>query len=179
MLFILKKEVMKKIISGFIMLLFIGVQAQEINQVIFDPDANREILFGWVDREGTISQDFLENEQQKYDAYVADMESIAYLKNAFAEDKSLNILVVFATWCGDSKAHVPDFYKVADLAQLANIKYLAVNRKKNAGDIDMSKMDIQLVPTFIVYKGDTEIGRIIESPWYSLENDLVSILKKQ
>lgn len=170
---------MKRIISGLFMLLFVGVQAQEINQVIFDADVSREILIGWVDREGTISQNFLEDEQLKYDAYTADMESIAYLKNTFAADENLNILVVFATWCGDSKAHVPDFYKVADLAGIANIKYLAVNRKKNAGAIDMSAMDIQRVPTFIVYKGDAEIGRIIESPMFSLENDLVSILKKQ
>lgn len=170
---------MKRIISGLFMLLFVGVQAQEINQVIFDANVSREILIGWVDREGTISQDFLEDERLKYDAYTADMESIAYLKQAFAADESLNILVVFATWCGDSKAHIPDFYKVADLAEIANIKYLAVNREKNAGAIDMSAMDIQRVPTFIVYKGDAEIGRIIESPMFSLENDLVSILKKQ
>ncbi len=170
---------MKRIISGLFMLLFIGAQAQEMNQVIFDSDVNREILMGWVDREGTISQDFLEDEQLKYDAYTADTESIAYLKNAFAADESLNILVVFATWCGDSKAHVPDFYKVADLAGISNVKYLAVNRKKKAGTIDMINMDIQRVPTFIVYKGDEETGRIIESPMYSLEKDLVSILKKQ
>ena len=170
---------MKTIVSGLFMLLFIGAQAQEMNQVIFDSDVNREILMGWVDREGTISQDFLEDEQLKYDAYVADTESIAFLKNAFEADESLNILVVFATWCGDSKAHVPDFYKVADLAGISNVKYLAVNRKKNAGAIDMSAMDIQRVPTFIVYKGDEEIGRIIESPIYSIEKDLVTILKKQ
>jgi len=170
---------MKTIVSGLFMLLFIGAQAQEMNQVIFDSDVNRDILFGWVNREGTISQDFLEDEQLKYDAYVADTESIAFLKNAFEADESLNILVVFATWCGDSKAHVPDFYKVADLAGISNVKYLAVNRKKNAGAIDMSAMDIQRVPTFIVYKGDEEIGRIIESPIYSIEKDLVTILKKQ
>lgn len=168
---------MKRIISGLLMLLFIGVQAQEINQVIFDADVNREILLGWVDREGTISQDFLEDEQLKYDAYAANMESIAYLKQAFAANEGLNILVVFATWCGDSKAHIPDFYKMADLAGIANVKYLAVNRKKNAGEIDMSAMDIQRVPTFIVYLGDLEVGRIIESPMHSLESDLVSILE--
>jgi len=169
---------MKKIISGFFLLLMFSAQAQELNKVIVDPDLNREILIGWVDRVGTASQDFLEDEQLKYDAYPADAESVAFLKNAFLEDESLSILVVFATWCGDSKAYVPDFFKVADIAQVANVKYLAVNRKKKAGDIDLSAMDIQLVPTFIVYKGDVEIGRIIESPSYSLENDLVSILKK-
>ena len=168
---------MKRLVLGFFLLLFFGLQAQELNKVIIDPDLNREILIGWVDRDGISSKDFLGDEQQKYEAYHADEESVAYLKNTFSSDESLKILVVFATWCGDSKAHVPDFFKVADLADISNVKYLAVNRKKKAGVIDMSSMDIQLVPTFIVYKGGVEIGRIIESPMYSLENDLVSILE--
>ncbi len=169
---------MKRIAAVFLFLLFMGAQAQELNKVIVDADLNREILIGWVDRDGTASKDFLEDEQLKYEAYSADIESIKFLKSVFKADKNLNVLVVFGTWCGDSKAHVPDFFKVADLADINNVKYLAVNRKKKAGDIDMSAMDIQFVPTFIVYKGDIEIGRIIESPEYSLENDLVSIIKK-
>ena len=170
---------MKQVVLGFLLVLFMGVQAQDLNKVIVDPDLNREILCGWIDRSGISSNDYLEDEQLKYDAYSADNESIEFLKSAFSADESLSILVVFGTWCGDSKANVPDFFKVADLAQISNVKYLAVNRKKSAGEIDMSAMDIQLVPTFIVYRGDIEIGRIIENPIYTLENDLVSILKKQ
>jgi len=170
---------MKKLIAGMFILLFFGAQAQEINRVVFDKDVNHDILIGWVNREGTSSQDFLVHEKQKQDSYSADEASVKYLQMTFSADKSLNVLVVFGTWCGDSRAYVPEFYKIADLAQLKNVKYLAVNRKKNAGDIDMSKMDIQRVPTFIVYKGEKEIGRIIESPNYNIENDLVEILKKQ
>jgi thiol-disulfide isomerase/thioredoxin len=169
---------MKKLLAGLFLLFFFGAQAQEMNRVVFDKDVNRDILIGWVDREGTSSQDFLVHEKTKYDSYSPDESSIKSLQKAFADDDSLNILVVFATWCGDSRAYVPEFYKIADQAHLKNVKYLAVNRKKTAGDIDMSKMDIQRVPTFIVYQGENEIGRIIESPNYSLENDLVEILKK-
>lgn len=169
---------MKKLVLGFFSVLFFGANAQELNKVIIDPDLNREILIGWVDRAGIASKDFLENGQEKYDAYTSDNESIKYLKDAFSADKKLHVLVVFGTWCGDSKANVPDFFKVADQANITKVKYLAVNRKKKAGDIDMSKLDIQFVPTFIVYKGDVEIGRIIESPSYTLEHDLVEMLKK-
>ncbi|MDA3907151.1 MAG: thioredoxin family protein [Bacteroidales bacterium] len=169
---------MKKFVLGFFLMLLLGGCKQQLNKVIIDPDLNREILIGWVNREGIASKDFLEDEQLKYKAYQADPELITILKTTFESDESLNILVVFATWCGDSKYQVPDFFKIADLAQIKEVKYLAVDRKKNAEDIDMSKMDIQLVPTFIVYQGDIELGRIIESPSYTLENDLVSILKK-
>jgi len=160
------------------MVAFFNSHAQEACKMIIDPDLNREILFGWVDRSDIASKDYLEDEKLKYDAYPADNESVNLIKKAFLADKNLHILVVFATWCGDSKMHVPDFFKIADLAQIEKVKYLAVNRKKNAGDIDMSKMDIQRVPTFIIYRGDMEIGRIIESPEYTIENDLVKIISE-
>ncbi len=173
-----KSKIMKQLVLGFLLLLFTSIQAQELNKAIIDPDLNREILEGWVNRAGISSKDYLSQEQLKIDAYQANAEAISYLKEAFSADKSLHVLVVFGTWCGDSKANVPDFFKVAELAQITNVKYLAVNRRKNANGVDMSKMNIELVPTFIVYRGDTEIGRIIENPNYTLEDDLVSIVKK-
>jgi thiol-disulfide isomerase/thioredoxin len=170
---------MKKIVLGLFLFLSIGIYAQELNKVIIDPDLNREILIGWVNREGISSKDYLVNEQLKYEAYEANPEALKFITKAFSKEKSLRILVVFATWCGDSKMHVPEFFKVADLAKIKNVKYLAVSRKKTAQDIDMSKMDIQRVPTFIVYKGKTELGRIIESPNENIEKDLVRILQKK
>lgn len=169
---------MKKVLISLFMIMFFGSQAQQPGKAIIDPDLNREILQGWVSRADIASKDYLEDEKLKYEAYTADKESVETIKKAFASDKKLNILLVFATWCGDSKMHVPEFFKVADLAQIKKVKYLAVNRKKNAADIDMSKMDIQRVPTFIVYRGDVEIGRIIESPLYTIEKDLAGILSK-
>jgi len=173
-----KWKIMKQIVLGFFLLFIVSVQAQELNRVIIDPDLNREILVGWVDRAGISSKDYLGNEELKYEAYQVNKEEVAYLKNAFSADKNLRVLVVFGTWCGDSKANVPDFFKVAALAEISNVNYLAVNKKKKAENVDMSKMNIERVPTFIVYRGDIEIGRIIENPDSTLEADLVSILKK-
>lgn len=175
--FIFKNKQMKQIVLSFFLLIVLGVNAQELNKVITDPDIHREILIGWVDRAGVDSQDFLAYGKQKYEAYSPDMGAISELKKDFAKDADLHMLVVFGTWCGDSKAYVPQFFKVADLARLTKVKYLAVNRRKDAGNIDMSKLNIERVPTFIVYKGDKEIGRIIETPTQSIENDLVKILK--
>ncbi|MBN2237453.1 MAG: thioredoxin family protein, partial [Bacteroidales bacterium] len=128
---------------------------------------------------GISSKDYLVNEQQKYEAYSANQAQVDELKTIFKKNKKLNVVVVFATWCGDSKAHVPEFFKVADLAKIKKVKYLAVNRKKNAGTIDMSAMAIQRVPTFIVYNGLDEIGRITESPTETIEADLLAIVKKK
>jgi len=52
----------------------------------------------------------------------------------------------------------------------------AVDRDKKAGDCAIDYLKIELVPTIIFYKQDTEIGRIVESPQTSLEEDMVDII---
>ena len=41
---------------------------------------------------------------------------------------------------------------------------------------NMTSLDIDRVPTFIIYKNNIEAGRIIENPITSLEQDMVNIL---
>jgi len=42
--------------------------------------------------------------------------------------------------------------------------------------MDISALKIERVPTFIVYDGIKELGRIIETPAETLEEDLLMIL---
>jgi hypothetical protein len=58
------------------------------------------------------------------------------------------------------------------------IDIIAVDRKKQASDVDMTPYSIEKVPTFIFYKNGKEVGRIIETPHTTLENDMQLILKK-
>ena len=44
---------------------------------------------------------------------------------------------------------------------------------------EYNKLDIQSVPTFIIFKNNIEAGRIIENPVTSLEQDLVNILTRK
>jgi len=50
---------------------------------------------------------------------------------------------------------------------------VAVNSSKEAGLIDLVNYSIQKVPTFIIYRRGHEVGRIIETPFTTLENDLL------
>jgi hypothetical protein len=43
---------------------------------------------------------------------------------------------------------------------------------------EYDKLDIQRVPTFIIYKNNIEVGRIIENPVTSLEQDMINILTR-
>lgn len=163
----------------FLILVFISVetQAQSLNQIVIDPDLDREILLGPVDESGFANPIFVENWQDSYDIYIPDKVVAKKLKKIFKKNKDISVMVFFASWCGDSKEHLPDFVKLAHKTKLKNVNYFALNRKKTMPDLDEAKYSIDRVPTFIVYNGDKEIGRIIETPEVSLEKDLLKILK--
>ena len=42
----------------------------------------------------------------------------------------------------------------------------------------IASLKIEAIPTFIVYRKDAEIGRIVETPKTTLEADLLEILSK-
>ncbi len=92
-----------------------------------------------------------------------------------------NILIVLATWCHDSQVQVPRFLRVLQDAGYpeSSVKVLAVDLKKKAGDLDISELNIERVPTFIFYDDQKEIGRIIEKPVNTLEMDFYQILRNK
>lgn len=168
-----------KNLALFLILVLISLetQGQNINQVIIDPDLDRKILLGQVDESGLTNPIFVENWQGSYDIYVPDKVVTKKLKKLFKKDKDLSVMVFLASWCGDSKEHLPDFVKLAHKIKLKNVSYFALNRKKIMPEMDEIKFRIERVPTFIVYQGDQEIGRIIETPEVSLEKDLLQIVE--
>jgi len=93
------------------------------------------------------------------------------------------VLVFMGTWCGDSKREVPRLLSVLDYCHFRNedLKMVMVSYRdgayKQSPKHEERGRNIFRVPTIIVYVGNKELGRIIESPKQSLEKDLLSILK--
>ncbi|HEY5470081.1 MAG TPA: thioredoxin family protein [Bacteroidales bacterium] len=94
---------------------------------------------------------------------------------------NLTIKVVMGTWCPDSRREVPRFMRVLNIWQFTSEKLtiLGVDNAKLCPIGDFDKLNIQRVPTFIMYKNNIEVGRIIENPVTSLEQDMVNILTKK
>lgn len=114
--------------------------------------------------------------QQIYDAYVPDAELIQKLKLALP---GLKAAVYFGTWCDDSKNNVPLFLKIMDSLNGPEFKvdFFEVEKKSAAGQVYyVEELLVQKVPTFIIYRGDYEIGRIIENPKDSILQDMLRIV---
>ncbi len=150
---------------------------QQPNTVITDSKLHKDVLVGFCNRNGLKSGLFGEYFKSQYEAY---KPNAALVKKIAEKIDKVKITIIFGSWCGDSKIQVPRFYKILDRAHYNenNIKLIAVDRSMRAMTVDITDLNIERIPTFIIYQGDKELGRIVESPGKSLEKDLYKILKK-
>ncbi len=111
----------------------------------------------------------------EYNDYSPDSTCLGQLARL---PQNYNIVVVLGTWCGDSRDQIPRFFRLTDLLKLDShaMKLIGVDRQKQAVTMDISHLNILRVPTFIFYRNEKEIGRIIETPQVSLEKDMLNIL---
>lgn len=170
---------MKKLLIHFILCfcIVLTLHAQKINKKIIDTKTNKEILIGNCNIKGLKTDSFglVFNNEYKY--YIPDNNTITLLQSKI---KKIRIEIVMGTWCGDSKEQVPRFIKILDILKYKTkkIKILCIDHFFNAENFEKGENNIQKIPTFIIYRKNKEIGRIVESPMNSLEKDLLDILNK-
>ena len=125
----------------------------------------------------------------EYDSYVANLDSLETLQKGL---KNVRLTCVFGTWCSDSKREVPRFWRLLDDIGVpaSALTMYAVGSSRFTEEmkipnevLDWSRdvkawYDVTSVETIIVERGGREIGRIVEAPAKSLEEDLLDILQQ-
>ena len=149
--------------------------AQVVDQRVTDADG-REMLLGRLSRQALASSPFSRWYSPGLAAYVPDEQVLRRLDLTGHE-----ISVFLGTWCGDSQREVPRLLKTLDALDYpaAGLTLIGVNRArqqyKQSPNGEQEGKNIHRVPTVIVYRNGTEVGRIIESPVSSMEQDLLAI----
>ena len=92
--------------------------------------------------------------------------------------------VFMGTWCHDSQREVPKFLRVIDdlraMGTQIPISFFALDRSKQKPAELTAGRSIEKVATFIYYRGDQELGRIVEKTHSSqFEDDLLALIAKQ
>lgn len=140
------------------------------------PAATARMLVGKVSQ-GELFRDYpaFWNNYRGYDPRKEVVEKIA------AVTGSHDVLVFFGTWCKDSVSEVPKILRILDAADNRNLKpaLYGVGRDKKEGIGMSERFGIQRVPTTIVLRDGVELGRIVEHPQTSSEEDLLRILEKK
>jgi len=134
--------------------------------------AGPKILTGWLTESHLLKE--MPAYQEGKDSYEPDDTVIGDLNIL---DQNFHVLIFLGTYCPDCKREVPRFLKIVDLLENKNVSYklFGLNRAKDDTSDMRKKYNVEYVPTFIVYFNEQEIGRIIESPMVSIENDLLEI----
>jgi thiol-disulfide isomerase/thioredoxin len=163
----------------FILILMISLSAfaQEINKTILDVKSQKEILIGQCNLDGLRKGEFGQFYQIEYGTYKPEVLVAEKIKTKLS---NITMTLVMGTWCDDSKTQVPRFFKLMEKVgyDSSKITIYCVNREKKTEKGEIDNMKITLVPTFIINRNGTEVGRIVETPKVSLEADLLEILNK-
>ena len=140
---------------------------------------------GTVYPTGKVSRSIFFNDANKsiyenaYNSYLPNADAIKYLNS---KKGKFGIKMVMGFWCDDSQKYAPQLLKTLDNAKwdtVGNNQLIVygVDENKVANFEGFKEMNIINVPTIIVYQNNKEIGRIVETPKISVEQDLVNIIK--
>lgn len=129
---------------------------------------------GKIDPQTLITE--LEEFSKYYQSYQVDTETVAPLKSISVLTE---IVVIIGIWCPDCHRETPRFIRVMEEIDNPNIDvtYILVDRNKKDEEGLAAQYEFSRIPTFIVMQNGQEVGRIVERPIRSLEQDLIEILK--
>jgi thiol-disulfide isomerase/thioredoxin len=109
------------------------------------------------------------------EAYSPRLDIISRLQ---AVPEEVRVEIFLGTWCPDCRQHISAYIKIMDMVQnpLIRTTYTGVPRDREARGPYTEGRDIKRLPTFILFFRGEEIGRIVETPRSSVEEDFWGIL---
>lgn len=164
------------LISLFIVSSLSFLSAQGTNKIVKDEESGKPMLIGHCTRAAFADTSFSGWFNSEYKMYLPDSVTVREIEYNLNDVKTT---IIMGTWCSDSREQVPHFLKVMDEAGYAenDITMICVNHDKKDSSGSVDSLNVELVPTFIFYRGGKEIGRIIETPQQTMEEDIYTVLK--
>ncbi len=153
---------------------------------VYESDRGKQLLGEVLKDEFPLHLPDWDEEFRTYQPAAEDVAALTEVKN------DIDIICVLGTWCHDSQREVPRFWKI--LEETANphleLTMFAVGRSSDEKALEIldsigfdeslcDTYNVELVPTFIFMSDGVELGRIIESPQTTLEQDAALILSAE
>ena len=160
----------------YLLIILLTVISAQSPQIINDSKKDNPMLIGLSQRSDyEHSEHFKQWFNEEYESYEIDEETL-YLTSAIEDE--IKIECFMGTWCEDSRREVPRFYKILDQIKFneKNLKIVSVDKGKVSPGGEEKGKNIHHVPTMIFYSQGKELGRIIEYPVGTLEEDVVDIM---
>ena len=133
------------------------------------------IVTGWVEPAELLRGPAHLRFKERYDTVRVEENLVGMLAQLSG---GVEVLVYYGSWCSDSRREVPRFLRIMEKGAFPGnrIRFYALDRTKKSPDGLSETYGIELVPTFLFFRGGREIGRIVELPKTTLEGDIIEIL---
>lgn len=173
----LEMVTIKKIAIVFILMQIVVNMHAQSDSLTLMVYSDQEFIVGECSRIELQNGEFSKYFFEEYRKYKPDPEVLENTKNKIF---NCTITIVLGTRCHDSHQQVPRFFKILDAIDYNTnyLKIICLDKKKQTADYDISDLNIERVPTFICYRKDMEVGRIIETPSSTLEIDIYNIIQE-
>jgi len=129
---------------------------------------------------GAVTRDAIEAAVPRWvESEVAAQPDAETARALAAVEPGAEVTVFLGTWCGDSRREVPRLWKALDEAggtMPFAIRLLGVDRAKKEPAAAIAENGIRYLPTFIVRRGGSEVGRVVETSPNGIEKDLLALL---
>lgn len=158
---------MRFLLIGLLLTCVLGCQANQT------PGSATDDLVGEVSSQQLLAAyPAFQAEYERYMPSVAELEAVKQLQGT-------TMTVLFGIWCHDSVREVPRLLKVIDVAKVSHIdlRLIAVNQQKQEPTGLFRRLNLRYTPTFILFDGEEEMGRVIEKPLKSLGQDLSDLIR--
>lgn len=158
----------------------VAVQQPVLNRTYTDANGNLNLV-GASTRARLSEPPFADWFDKNYADYTIDTVTANRLKPLL---KDKQFLIFMGTWCGDSRREVPRLYKLLAYCGVneQQIRLVNVSNRdsvyKQSPDHEERGLYIFRVPDLLVYDRQREIGRIVESPVKTVEQDLLAIVEQ-
>ncbi|MDZ4805072.1 MAG: thioredoxin family protein, partial [Candidatus Eisenbacteria bacterium] len=108
-------------------------------------------------------------------AYKPKNAAVSLIKNI---RQPIEITVFFGTWCSSCKHYLPGFMKTIEMAANPSItvRYIGISEDMSEPEALLTANVVTKTPTFIARSAGQELGRIVEKPKGSIEEDLALLL---
>jgi thiol-disulfide isomerase/thioredoxin len=159
----------------FLYVITISLYSQDINKLVIDEKTGKQMLIGECTLEAFRDTSFAWWWNSGYEMFEPNLVPFENIREELSE---IYFIVFMGTWCSDSRQLIPRFFKTLDLLDYPTsiVKIISVDRDKKSNTEGEKVFGITLVPTIIIYKDNNEIGRIVELPVKSLEEDIADII---
>ena len=116
---------------------------------------------------------------ERHEVFKRNYDAYEVTKKIDGVPADLKVKILFGTWCHDSEREVPRMLKLLTASGVKedNISLISLDIRKEEPEGRAKALDVRFTPTFIFFRSDIELGRIIEQPIKSLQADVEAMVK--